>query len=188
MVTGRRAAATLALAAVLVLVLFTVAVRFAPERERAYRTAHGRAALVPAAMMETSPEAEVRATLYFEKRAALSGDVAAALRLWEPDGVIRDANFTPDDAADDRVWAGADQLRRRYADEFARHRYLSLSHTDASVLIEGGRAVVVNDLVAEIETPTGRQRVFLARSDRWTLERSLNEWRIRELVVNRAPR
>ena len=56
------------------------------------------------------------------------------------------------------------------------------------MVIEGDRAVVVNDLHAVIETPTGIQRVFLSRGDRWTFRRGEKGWRITELIVNRAPR
>jgi hypothetical protein len=56
------------------------------------------------------------------------------------------------------------------------------------VIIEGDRAVIVNDLQAVIRTPNGIQRVYLSRGDRWTLTRGDKGWRISELVVNRAPR
>ena len=101
---------------------------------------------------------------------------------------MRDANYTKDDPSDDTVWVGLDGVRRRYVEEFARHHYLSLAHTDASVIIEGDRAVVVNDLSAVIETATGIQRVYLSRGDRWTFIRGAKGWRISELIVNRAPR
>lgn len=187
-ISGRRAVAATALAALVGVLLFALAVRFAPESEQIHRTTLAKSPFVPAAMMVTPPETEVRAALFFERDAALDGNVDAALRLWDPDGVIRDLNNTPDDPGDDKVWAGSEQLRRRYVEEFAHHRYLSLAHTDASVVIEGPRAVVVNDLRAELETPAGRQWVSLTRSDRWTLVRGASGWRIRELVVNRAPR
>lgn len=188
MISARRAAGATAAIVIAGVLLFVLGVRLAPEGERIHRTSVARASVIPAEMLEAPPEAEVKATLFFEKEAALLGDVDAALRLWEPDGVIRDLANTPDDPSDDRVWAGSAALRRRYEEEFARRRYLSLSHSSASVVIEGNRATVVNDLIAEIETPTGRQQVALARSDRWELVRGAHGWRIHELLVNRAPR
>jgi len=79
-------------------------------------------------------------------------------------------------------------VRGRYRQEFAQRRYLKLAHTDASVVVEGDRAVVVNDLRAEILTLRGIQRVSLSRGDRWTFRREGDQWRIVELVVNRSPR
>jgi hypothetical protein len=73
-------------------------------------------------------------------------------------------------------------------EEFASHRYLSLSHDDASVVIDDHDAVVVNDLHAVLRTPSGVQRVYLSKGDRWTLVRGAQGWRIKELIVNRAPR
>jgi hypothetical protein len=56
------------------------------------------------------------------------------------------------------------------------------------VIIEGDKAVVVNDLRAELLTMGGIQRVYLSRGDRWTFRREVGGWKIAELVVNRAPR
>ena len=188
MISGGRATGATALIAVVIVLLFALSVRFAPDQEQIYRSAPGRASIVPAAMMVTPPETGIRATLFFERQAALDGAVDSALRLWEPDGVIRDLNFTPEDPSDDTTWKGTDQLRRRYAEEFANHRYVALLHANASWRIEGDRAVVVNDLRALIDTPTERQRVTLEQADRWTLVRRGDEWRILELIVNRTPR
>ena len=168
--------------------VFYFAVSFAPEEERIFRTNPEGLAFIPKALTDASPEILIKAVQYFEKEAALDGNVETALALWDPHGVVRDENYTASDPADDRVWVGLDGVRRRYTEEFAARRYLSLVHADASVIIEGDRAVVVNDLQAVIETPMGIQRVFLSRGDRWTFTKGEKGWRITELIVNRAPR
>jgi ketosteroid isomerase-like protein len=188
MVSDRRVSWSIAGLAVLAGLIFFLAVKLAPEQERIFRTNPEEASLLPAGAMETSPETQVKAAIFMEKEAALEGDVEKALRLWDPNGVVRDARNTQSDASDDSVWAGIEQVRRRYQQEFARHHYLSLHHADASVVIEGDSAVVINDLDAVLQTPSGTQRVLLARGDRWTLVRGANGWRIRELVLNRSPR
>jgi len=134
-----------------------------------------------------APE-QVKATIYLEKEAALAGNVDKAVTLWSPNGSVRDANNTADDTSDDHVWAGAGAVRRRYEQEFAHHKYLDLRHVDASVVISGDTATVVNDLYATIETPSGLQHVFLSKGDRWRLVREQEGWRILDLEVNRAPR
>jgi cellulose synthase/poly-beta-1,6-N-acetylglucosamine synthase-like glycosyltransferase len=188
MITDRRISAALAAAGLAAVLVFFLAIRLAPEMEQVFRTNPRHVPLVPASLMPTPPETQIKALLFLEKEAAIRGDVREALALWDSGGVIRDAGYTPADTSDDRVWVGLDAIRRRYADEFDRHRYLSLAHSDASVFIENDRAVVVNDLHAVIATPSGVQRVFLTRSDRWTFVRGEQGWRIRELIVNRAPR
>jgi cellulose synthase/poly-beta-1,6-N-acetylglucosamine synthase-like glycosyltransferase len=188
MISGRPVGWAVAGAVALAALVFVLAVRIAPESERAHRVASALPALIPIEALETSAESQVKAALYFEKQAALEGDIESALRLWSPDGTIRDANYTVSDPSDDRVWVGLDGIRERYREEFARHRYLELLHRQASVFIEGDTATVVNDLEAEIMTPTGLQRVYLSRGDRWRFIRRGRGWQILELTVNRAPR
>jgi cellulose synthase/poly-beta-1,6-N-acetylglucosamine synthase-like glycosyltransferase len=188
MITARRAAWGVAGIVAIGALVFYLGISFAPEEERIFSTNPEHLSFLPEGLMNPPPETLIKAVQYFEKRAALQGDVDAALALWDPQGVIRDENYTPSDPADDRVWVGLEGVRRRYTEEFAARRYLSLAHTDASVIIEGDRAVIVNDLQALIETPAGIQRVFLSRGDRWTLTRGEKGWRISELIVNRAPR
>ena len=168
--------------------LLLVAVYWAPEEERAFRSNPHHVPLLAGELIASPPEGQVKSLVYLEGRAALRGDVDAALQPWSKNGVIRDANYTLADTTDDRVWIGMDAIRARYRDEFKERRYLQLSHSDASVVFEGDRAVVVNDLRAEILTLQGVQRVYLSRGDRWTFRREEDGWRIAELVVNRAPR
>jgi hypothetical protein len=188
MTTDRRAVRWLLGGAAAAALIFFLAVRFAPEEERAFRTnPHGRPILARGVMNE-SPEAEVKAVMYLEAQSALRGDVEAAVRLWDRDGVLRDSNYTPDDPSDDRWWVGLDAIRDRYRDEFRQRRYLRLAHTDASILIEGEGAAVVNDLRAEILSMQGIQRVYLSRGDRWSFRKGRDGWKITALVVNRALR
>ncbi len=186
MISDRRIVRALWAGAGLAAVLFFLAVRFAPEEERAFRTnPHGQP-LIASELTRETPEAEVRALIYLEGRAAQDADVDAALRLWSPKGVIRDARYTPGDTRDDLVWTGLDAIRQRYREEFRERRYLDLSHTNISTVIEGSRAVVVDDLRAVIQTKDGLQRVYLARGDRWTFERDDKGWHIVELIYNRV--
>jgi cellulose synthase/poly-beta-1,6-N-acetylglucosamine synthase-like glycosyltransferase len=188
MITDRRVAWGVTGIVALGALVFYLAASLAPEEERIFRTNPEHMAFIPATAMNPQPEALIKAVQYFEREAALDGNVEAALALWDPQGVVRDENYTPSDPTDDRVWVGLDGVRRRYAEEFAKRRYLSLEHIEASVLIEGDRAVIVNDLRARIRTPAGIQRVYLSRGDRWTFTRGDKGWRITELIVNRAPR
>jgi cellulose synthase/poly-beta-1,6-N-acetylglucosamine synthase-like glycosyltransferase/ketosteroid isomerase-like protein len=167
---------------------FYLAITLAPEREQLFRANPLQAPFVASALITTPTSTQIKAVLFLEEHAAIKADVDRAVRLWDPDGVIRDANYTVNNEGDDRIWQGADGIRQRYVQEFSQRRYLSLAHTDASVFIEGDRATVVNDLRAEIQTAGGIQTVFLSRGDRWTFTKRKDGWRITELVLNRAPR
>ncbi len=169
-------------------IFFVFAVRMAPDPERIFRTNPYRVPLVPAAMMATPDKTQIQAVLFLEAEAALAGSVEEAVRLWDPQGTIRDERSTPWDPADDRVWAGLDGIRQRYVEEFKEHRYLALSHDNESVIIEGDRATVIDDLHAQIRARDGMQQVYLSRSDRWTLARGPGGWRITSLTLNRTPR
>jgi len=188
MISDRRVVRRVLVASGALGLLFFLAVWFAPEEERAFRAAPAHHPLFHSELSMPTPEDEVKSLIYMEGRAALRGDAEAAIGLWSRDGVIRDANYTLADTTDDRVWSGLDAIRSRYRNEFGARRYLKLAHTDASVVVEGERATVVNDLNAEILTPGGVQRVYLSRGDRWTFRKESTGWRIVELVVNRAPR
>jgi cellulose synthase/poly-beta-1,6-N-acetylglucosamine synthase-like glycosyltransferase len=182
-------AAVPALAVLLLLVgLFVAAVRLAPESERLFRAPALSPAHLAAEWTAAPDPVQARAVVYSEGRAAMHGDVDAALALWEPDGVIIDQRNTVTDSTDDIVWSGRDQIRRRYEKEFAERHYDFIAHDVASIAISGDRAVIVNDLRADIRTPVGRQQIFLNRGDRWTMKREPDGWRIVELVLNRAER
>jgi cellulose synthase/poly-beta-1,6-N-acetylglucosamine synthase-like glycosyltransferase/ketosteroid isomerase-like protein len=188
MITDRRIARWFLGGTVAAALVFFLAVRFAPEEERAFRTNPQSQPLLAGNLMSEPPEAEVKAIIYLEAQSAIRGDVESAVGLWDHEGVLRDANYTPADTTDDNVWAGSDAIRERYHKEFRQRRYLKLAHTDASILVEGDRASVVNDLRAEILTLGGIQRVYLSKGDRWTFRKDRDGWKIVELVVNRAPR
>jgi len=189
MISDRRVVRGMVAASVVAGVVFFLAIRFAPEEELAFRSNPNSVPLLANELTSPrTPEEQIKGVIYLEGRAALKGNEAEAVRLWDPKGMVRDASFTPGDLSDDRVWSGIDAVRERYRQEFAQRRYLKLAHTDASVVVEGDRAVVVNDLRAEILTLRGIQRVSLSRGDRWTFRREGDQWRIVELVVNRSPR
>ncbi len=188
MITGRATVWAIAGVVAAAVGLLVLSARLAPESEQAYRVRPSTDPLLPARTSVNTPEREVRALLYFERESALRGDVDGAMQLWSERGRVRDARYTPNDPTDDSVWVGLDQVRARYMTEFARHDYVSLRHRDASVVIEGDRAVVVNDLQATLRTPRGLQQVYLARGDRWTFEKENGEWRLVSLEVNRTPR
>ncbi|MBI3596637.1 MAG: glycosyltransferase [Nitrospirae bacterium] len=188
MVTDRRATLSLAGAAALAASLFYLAVINAPEIEQVYRTNPLRSSLIPHSLINNPPEVHIKAKIYLEERAALAQDVEAAMSLWDPEGIIRDANYTPEDERDDRIWSGIDGIRSRYEKEFHLRSYIDLTHQSLSTVIEEDTATVVNDLNATLRTDGKIQKVYLSRGDRWTFRKENGEWKITSLTVNRTPR
>lgn len=188
--SGERGTAVwVTLAATLLSILFYMAVIGAPLGERIQRLdplAHflpARSILRPA----VSPVEESAAVLVREADAARRASPESALELWHPDGVIRDTNFTPDIATDDREWVGRQQIRARYREEFAQRRYQRLRHDNLRVELRGDEVVITNDLFAVYQDGERLREVRLRSSDRWTLRREDGVWRIVSLELNRAP-
>lgn len=164
--------------------------RRAPVLERVYR-ADPLQQFVPApSVLQPNREDLAGAVLVLESDAAQRGDVAAALALWSPDGVIIDHNFTSADPGDDRIWRGLAQLHARYRREFRQRQYVELAHLNLRIKIEGDLATITNDLDAVItDARTGKtERVQLPQSDRWVLRQVDGRWQVQRLEINRAER
>lgn len=188
MVTDTRAAILVTFLVGIFILFYYVSIHNAPDREIAFRTNPLDNPLLPHNLVNSAPNDYVKAMILIEETAAISKDVNKALALWHPDGVVRDANYTIDDYSDDKVWTGIDQVRRRYQEEFRARTYYKLAHKNISVFIEGNKAVVINDLSAELESDGIKQIVHLAKGDRWELTKIGNEWRITSLTFNRVLR
>ncbi len=136
---------------------------------------------IPArSVLAPSEQESAGSVLIQEGNAAQRSDVASALKLWAPDGVIVDSSETG------RVWRGTDQLRERYVNEFNERRYLSLSHVNLNVEIDGDQAVIMNDLNAVVQSRGVTEHLKLPKSDKWTLRREGVGWKIVRLETNRG--
>jgi hypothetical protein len=182
-------AAAVALGATAMAVLFWMAVLSAPSLERVWRADPLEEFVVARTLVTPLAAETVGAQLVREAEAARRQDLSAALALWDSQGVIKDAMFTPDVPDDDRLWTGSDGIRARYEQEFRLRHYRELRHLNLTVTFHGDdEATIVNDLDAVIEGNSEAARVKLNKSDRWTLRRMNGQWRIVMLEVNRAVR
>ena len=186
----RRTAVWIAFGGVIFGELLHLAGERAPPLERIFRADPLNQFIAAPSVMSPTQAERAAAVLVAETDAARRGDVETALSLWVPDGVVVDENFTPTDAADDRVWRGREGVRDRYIREFRQRTYLSLQHLHPDVRVDADRATIVNDLDAVVQSGgSGRaRRVVLTRSDRWYLRSVDGRWMIERLEVNCAPR
>jgi len=162
----------------------------APQFERIFRADPLKHFIAAPSVLSANLQDKAGALLIMESDTAQRGDVESALLLWNPNGVIVDENFTPDDKSDDRVWRGIDGLHERYREEFSRRHYLLLLHPNMDIRIDGEYATIVNDVDTVIVNGDANQpeHVRLRHSDRWKLQYIDGRWQIMRLEVNRAPR
>lgn len=162
----------------------------APIAERLFRADPLNQFVHAPSLMSATPLERAGAVLVAEADVAKRGDLESALALWASDGVVVDENYTPNDPSDDRVWRGAEEVQRRYEDEFRNRRYRSLRHIAPRIEVDRGTAIIVNDLDAVVENVKDGELEYvrLSQSDRWTLRLLDGRWKIVTLQVNRAPR
>jgi hypothetical protein len=182
----RGTAVLVAVGATLLSILFYVAVIGAPMRERLMRADPLTQFLPARSILAVSAPEQAAALLIQEADAVRRVHIADALALWHPEGILRDANFTPDVPEDDRVWAGSEQLLARYQDELANRRYRRLVHDNLQIEFHADEVVITNDLLAEFENGDRQHRIQLPSSDRWVLRRYGGQWRIVSLELNRT--
>jgi cellulose synthase/poly-beta-1,6-N-acetylglucosamine synthase-like glycosyltransferase len=183
-----RLAGRVLMASALFASLFLVSVLLAPTLERVWQADPLDEFIAAKTLLPPTAESGVARALVREAEAARRQDVETAVALWDRDGVIRDDAFTPDVTDDDQVWRGTAQIRQRYEREFTLRRYRRLRHLNLTVTFNpDDTATIVNDLDALIDTDDGAAQVSLPKSDRWTLRKTPDGWRIVALEVNRAP-
>jgi len=188
MVSDRRASTAVFGGIIGLCMLYYFSVKLPPESEVITRTNPFNRPLISHQLINNPPQVLVKARIFMEEDSALTKNIDQALSLWAPDGVLRDANYTPNDPGDDHVWRGLDEIRQRYRKEYALRSYITLHHEDISTFFESNEAVIVNDLSAEILMNGKRQKVFLSKGDRWVFRLIDGEWKIVELTVNGTPR
>lgn len=188
MVTDFRGVTAVVSIAAAIGIFFYASVTNAPEKEVVFRANPLERTLVPHELISNPPDVIANAKIFLEESAAIAKNMDTILKLWDVDGVIRDTQFTLNDPSDDRVWRGLDQIKARYQEEFKLRTYLALEHKIVSTIANESEVVIVNDLSATIISNGRKQKVFLSKGDRWTLRKINGQWKISELIVNRAMR
>jgi ketosteroid isomerase-like protein len=185
-VTEGRAAAYAVAIALFFGGLFYLGYERSPQSERTQLADPLKRFLPARSVLAPSPKDLAGAVLVQEADAAQSGDVASALRLWAPDGVIVDVSIPMAPREGLNVWKGIDQIRARYLREFGERNYRFLQHKNLKIDEEGDNLTIVNDLDATIRTEGQTRHLNLPGTDKWTLRRDGEGWQIVRLEVNKA--
>lgn len=121
-------------------------------------------------------EEAVMQLLNAEAEGVVSQDIDRLMEIWHQDGVVTDANHTPDNPSDDRVWDGIAAIRERYVNEIFPSAPSSVTHPDAEVTVEGNTATAVSTTTIGIDHAPG--------GDQWTFVKTEGRWLITGLTFN----
>ncbi len=117
-----------------------------------------------------SDEEAVFQLLNAEAEGVVSQDIDRLMEIWADDGVVTDANHTPDNPADDRVWRGIAAIRERYVNEIFPSAPSSVTHPDVELTIEGNSAAAISTSTIGLDhAPGGDQWTFVKRDGRWLI-------------------
>jgi ketosteroid isomerase-like protein len=126
--------------------------------------------------MPANDEEAVMQLLNAEAEGVVSQDIDRLMEIWHQDGAVTDANHTPDNPSDDRVWDGIAAIRERYVNEIFPSAPSSVTHPDAEVTVEGNTATAVSTTTIGIDHAPG--------GDQWTFVKTEGRWLITGLTFN----
>ncbi len=131
----------------------------------------------PAGITPPPDAAQAIAELIAVHRAAvIADDVQGVLDIWAEDGVITDANHTPDDPADDHVWRGLDAVLSYYTTILFPLYLSEIGPVDTVLTVEGTEAVMMGTTKIGDELSPG--------GERWTFALRGGEWKITGMTFN----
>lgn len=125
-------------------------------------------------------EEAIRQLIVAEGEAVVQQDIDRLQSMWASDGVVTDANRTPDNASDDKTWKGWAAIRDRYVNIVFPSNPAYAEHPNIRVTITGDTASAVAD------TKIGVTNV--KDNDKWTFRKIDGQWRITSLTFSAAPK
>lgn len=124
-------------------------------------------------------EEAVEQLIRAEGEGVIQQDIDRLMDIWAADGTIVDANHTPENEDDDKVWEGREAIRQRYANLVFPSAPMQAEASDLQVTIDGSRATVTSTTnIGDEVSPSG---------DRWVLEKRNGRWYIVNLTYNLEP-
>lgn len=110
------------------------------------------------------------------QQAVLTDDVQGLLDIWADDGIIIDANHTPDNPTDDHVWRGLDAVLSYYTTVLFPLYLTEIGPVDTVLTVNGLEAVMTGTTMIGAEVSPG--------GERWTFAFRDGEWKITGLTFN----
>lgn len=125
-------------------------------------------------------EEAIRQLIVAEGEAVVQQDIDRLEAMWARDGVITDANRTPNNPADDKTWKNWSAIRDRYVNIVFPSNPAFAEHPNIRVTITGDSATAIADTKIGVTN--------LKDNDRWTFRKIDGQWKITSLTFGLAPR
>jgi ketosteroid isomerase-like protein len=126
-----------------------------------------------------TPEEAIRQLINAECEAVVQQDIDRLQDIWASDGVVTDANHTPDDTSDDVTWKGWDAIRDRYVNIVFPSNPTFCEHPDAQVTINGDTATAITGVKIGVTNAPN--------SNHWAFRKGGDIWKITALIYNLNP-
>ena len=125
-------------------------------------------------------EEAIRQLIVAEGEAVVQQDIDRLEGMWAKDGVVTDANRTPDNPSDDKTWKSWSAIRDRYVNIVFPSNPAFAEHPNIRVMLTGDTATAMAD------TKIGITNV--KDNDKWTFRKIDGQWRITSLTFGLAPK
>lgn len=132
----------------------------------------------PTAVPANDEEA-IKQLINAEGQAVVEQDIDRLQSMWASDGVVTDANRTPNNASDDKTWKGWAAIRDRYVNVVFPSNPAFAEHPNIRVTISGDTASALAD------TKIGVTNV--KDNDKWTFRKIDGQWKMTSLTFSLAP-
>lgn len=123
-------------------------------------------------------EEAIKQLIVAEGEAVVQQDIDRLQGMWASDGVVTNANNTPDNSNDDKTWKGWSAIRDRYVNIVFPSNPPFAEHPNIRVTITGDAATALTDTKIGITN--------LKDNDRWTFRKMDGQWRITSLTFGLA--
>ena len=123
-------------------------------------------------------EEALRQLINAEGEAVVQQDIDRLKDLWSADGVVTDANRTPDNPSDDKTWKGWTAIRDRYVNIVFPSNPAFAEHPNTRVTLTGDSATALSDTKIGITN--------LKDNDRWTFRKIDGKWKMTSLTFSLA--
>jgi hypothetical protein len=125
-------------------------------------------------------EEAIRQLIVAEGEAVVQQDIDRLQAMWASDGVVTDANRTPDNIADDKTWKNWAQIRDRYVNIVFPSNPAFAEHPNIRVILANDAATAVADTKIGVTN--------LKENDKWTFRKVDGQWKITSLTFSLAPK
>ena len=124
-------------------------------------------------------EEAIKQLVNAEGEAVVQQDIDRLQGLWATDGVVSDANHTPDNPSDDKTWKGWAAIRDRYVNIVFPSNPAFAEHPNIRVTISNDTATAIADTKIGITN--------LKDNDKWTLRKIDGQWKLTSLTFSLSP-